>query len=199
MNSLSTLWAGWWSQTLVFSRVRGVECSGLRSCAWRRPVFLLACIDISKGKAITICRVEGDAVSAHSGAIMVWKCSSYRSPIHVWSILILSTHLRLCVPSGVFTSGFYTKTVYTFVFSPIRTTCPAHLILTWNLLNVALMVNVLEMWRWVCGLWPLVKCNVFVLRGFLLGMLLPRRCRHYLSFWRHLLSNLPVRVSNLTW
>ena len=45
------------------------------------------------------------------------------------SILILSPHLRLGLPSGLFTSGFRTKTLYTHLFFPIRATCPAHLIL----------------------------------------------------------------------
>ena len=36
------------------------------------------------------------------------------------SILILSTHLRLGLPSGLFPSSFPTKTLYTHLSSPIR-------------------------------------------------------------------------------
>jgi len=45
------------------------------------------------------------------------------------STLILSSHLRLYLPSGLFPSGFSTRTLYTPLLFPIRATWTARLIL----------------------------------------------------------------------
>jgi hypothetical protein len=53
------------------------------------------------------------------------------NPVHTTPsyVLILSFHLRLGLPSGLFPSGFPIKILYAFLFSPIRATWPSHLIL----------------------------------------------------------------------
>ena len=45
------------------------------------------------------------------------------------SNVILSSHLRPRLPSGLYPSRFPTKTLYAPIFSPIRAACPANLIL----------------------------------------------------------------------
>ena len=73
----------------------------------------------------------------------IYKCPppvpilSQLDPVHTPHIslpedpsLLLSSHLHLGLPSGLLPSGFPTKTLYTPLLSRMRTTCPAHLILT---------------------------------------------------------------------
>jgi hypothetical protein len=69
---------------------------------------------------------------------------SQSNPIHtpqsmsLRSILIPSSHLRLVLPSGLYPSGFPTKTFYTFLTYLMHATCPAHLI---HLYLVCVMIS----------------------------------------------------------
>jgi len=55
--------------------------------------------------------------------------STFCRPIFLRSILMLSTHLRLGPPSGIFPTGFPTKILYAFLISLTCAAYPAHPIL----------------------------------------------------------------------
>jgi hypothetical protein len=69
--------------------------------------------------------------SLHSSLSWARSIQSIPSqPISLRYILILSTHLRHGLPSGLFPYSFPANILYAFLFSAIRATCPAHLIMT---------------------------------------------------------------------
>jgi len=82
------------------------------------------------------------------GSLPHYKCPppvpilSQINPAHTplptsWrSILILSSHLRLGLPSGLFPTGFPTKTLYAPFDLPIRATCIVHLILLYLITGI---------------------------------------------------------------
>jgi hypothetical protein len=72
-------------------------------------------------------------------------------PVSLRSILILFTHLRLGLPSGLFPSGFHTNILYAFLLSPIRTTCSAHLIV----LDLIILIILGEEYK----LWSSTLCS----------------------------------------
>jgi hypothetical protein len=57
-----------------------------------------------------------------------YQSNPYRA-ISLRSILILSTHVRLGLSSGLFHTGFPTNILYAFFVAPIRAKSPTHLIL----------------------------------------------------------------------
>jgi hypothetical protein len=77
---------------------------------------------------------EPEGSSPHSQQPATGPCpetveyNPHPQPISLRSILTPSFHLRLGLPSGLFPSGFPTKTLYTFLSYPMRATCPAHII-----------------------------------------------------------------------
>jgi hypothetical protein len=74
--------------------------------------------------------------------------------ISLRSISVLSSYLGLGLPSGLFTSGFPTKTPHALHFAPIRAACPA----SFNLHGFIILIMLCEEYK----LWnEASRCAVF--------------------------------------
>jgi hypothetical protein len=71
---------------------------------------------------------EGSLPHSQVSAICPYPESARSSPTSWRSILLLSSLLRLGLPSGLCPSEVPTKTLYTPLLSPLLATCPAHLV-----------------------------------------------------------------------
>jgi hypothetical protein len=61
------------------------------------------------------------------------------------------TYPYLGIPSGLFPSGFPTKTLYEFLISPTRATCPAHFII-YHLIILIILGAVYKLGNSLCSL-----------------------------------------------
>ena len=101
------------SQKIPWSRVlQKSSASQIPRIIWD-PV---ACYRFQKGSPL-------DPILSQINRLYAFQSTSGRS------ILILSSHQSICLPSGLFPSGLHTKTIYTPLLFSVHAKCPAKLVI----------------------------------------------------------------------
>jgi hypothetical protein len=70
-----------------------------------------------------------------------WIQSTASNPVSLRLILILSSHLLMCLQSGLFSLSFPTNCPYPLSLDPMRTTCPTNLTILLSHLHLAKIIN----------------------------------------------------------
>jgi hypothetical protein len=106
----------------------------------------------------------------------------HTTPSYIRSVLVLSSHLRLDLLTGLLPFGFNTNILRAFLFAPIRATCPGHL----TLFDFVILIIVGEEHK----LWSCSICS-FLLFPVTSSIRLPFRC-HLCPIWP---SVIPLNLS----
>jgi hypothetical protein len=112
-------------------------------------------------------------------------------PISGIYILILSSFLRLGLPSGIFHSGLPTKVLYTPRLSPIRSTCPANLFLVYLITRITCYEEWRSLSSSLCSLLHLPVTLSSLGPNFFLGTVLS----NILSLYSSLNVILPIHIT----
>jgi hypothetical protein len=105
---------------------------------------------------------EGETLSRHCSwtrhcSVPVWMLQFKQMYLYQWPTLVTVTGVLVWKgPNRLFSSGFPTKILYTFLFSLVRATCPAHLILLDLIVLIMYKTIIWTSVLYECETWPLM-------------------------------------------